>query len=250
LNSFFEHLLAESSAFHPTVYSIPSELLEAARKVPLVTIAPTVASLGDGPWVITLENFFDASECKHLIEQGHAKGYERSTDVGGIKADGTFDKVESTRRTSTNTWCSGDCYHDTVVQDMTKKLEALLHVPTNYTEHWQLLRYEVGQEYKEHHDFVRQQVTRAEGPRIFTVFFYLNTVTDGGGTQFPALNNLTIYPERGRVLIWPSVLDANPDEPDTRTNHLAMPVGDGVKYGANAWIHQRDYKTPQSQFCV
>lgn len=206
--------------------------------------------LSDGPWVITLDEFFSVQECEHLIEQGHIRGFERSTDVGSPKADGTFAKVQSQRRTSTNTWCSGDCFNDAVVQKMTKRLEILLRIPTNYTENWQLLRYEEGQEYKEHHDFVQQQVTRAEGPRILTVFFYLNTVTEGGGTQFPALNNLTIYPVQGRVLIWPSVLNDNANEPDIRTNHRALPVEEGIKYGANAWVHQRDYKTPQSQFCI
>jgi hypothetical protein len=31
---------------------------------------------------------------------------------------------------------------------------------------------------------------------------------------------------------------------DDRTDHQAMPVLSGVKYGVNLWIHQRDYKTP------
>ena len=76
--------------------------------------------------------------------------------------------------------------------------------------------------------------------RILTVFFYLNTVAEdgGGGTYFPRLN-LTVHPVRGSVLIWPSTLDDQPDAKDPRTNHQAMPVLKGIKYGANAWIHQR-----------
>ena len=85
--------------------------------------------------------------------------------------------------------------------------------------------------------------------RILTVFFYLNTVEAGGGTRFPALNDLTVQPVRGRVLIWPSVLDENPDLMDPRTNHQALPVEKGIKYGANAWIHQRDYKTADLDQC-
>jgi hypothetical protein len=29
---------------------------------------------------------------------------------------------------------------------------------------------------------------------------------------------------------------------DPRTDHQALPVTNGVKYGANAWVHQRDFK--------
>jgi prolyl 4-hydroxylase len=63
-----------------------------------------------------------------------------------------------------------------------------------------------------------------------TVFLYLNEVEEGGGTEFPKLG-LTVYPKRGRALIWPSVKDEDPDQPDPRTDHGALPVLKGVKYG-------------------
>lgn len=49
-------------------------------------------------------------------------------------------------------------------------------------------------------------------------------------------------PKRGQVLIWPSVLDDDPNEKDDRTDHQALPVEAGIKYGANAWLHMRDFK--------
>ena len=57
-------------------------------------------------------------------------------------------------------------------------------------------------------------------------------------------------PKRGRVLIWPSVLDENPSLKDPRTDHQALPVEEGVKYGANAWLHLRDFKTPHKKSCI
>lgn len=66
-----------------------------------------------------------------------------------------------------------------------------------------------------------------------TVFLYLNTVEEGGGTEFPDYD-ITVQPKRGRALIWPSVKDEAPDEDDPRTMHQALPVIKGVKYGANA----------------
>ena len=66
-----------------------------------------------------------------------------------------------------------------------------------------------------------------------TVFLYLNDVEEGGGTRFTELD-ITVQPKRGRALLWPSVLDQWPNHEDPSTNHEALPVIKGVKYGANA----------------
>ena len=94
--------------------------------------------------------------------------------------------------------------------------------------------------YYSSHDWKKYHLDRSAGVRILTVFLYLNTVADdgGGGTRFPTLD-LTVQPVVGTALIWPSTLDEQPDAKDSRTNHQAMPVLKGIKYGANAWIHQR-----------
>ena len=49
-------------------------------------------------------------------------------------------------------------------------------------------------------------------------------------------------PKRGKALIWPSVLNDSPNLKDGRTEHQALPVEAGIKYGANAWVHQKDFK--------
>ncbi|KAL3934784.1 MAG: hypothetical protein SGBAC_009567 [Bacillariaceae sp.] len=48
----------------------------------------------DGPWVITMENIVAADEAERLVELGSEEGYERSTDVGKMNADGTTEKYE------------------------------------------------------------------------------------------------------------------------------------------------------------
>lgn len=63
---------------------------------------------------------------------------------------------------------------------------------------------------------------------------YFNSVERGGGTRYPRLDNLTVEPKKGRVLIWPSALDDDPYKMDGRTNHEAMAVERGKKYAANA----------------
>lgn len=60
----------------------------------------------------------------------------------------------------------------------------------------------------------------------------------------------TVQAKRGRALIWPSVHNDNPHQKDIRTEHEALPVIKGIKYGANAWLHQRDFQTPFDRDCV
>jgi prolyl 4-hydroxylase len=82
----------------------------------------------------------------------------------------------------------------------------------------------------------------------------LNDVESGGGTIFPNVGQpkgTTVIPKRGtcKAFLWPSVLDSDPNTQDSRTNHEAMPVVKGVKYGANAWLHNRNYKGPNLVGC-
>jgi prolyl 4-hydroxylase len=90
--------------------------------------------------------------------------------------------------------------------------------------------------------------TRQQGVRILTVYLYLNDVEAGGGTNFNKLD-ITVMPKRGRALLWPSVKNDKPDKKDGRTMHQALPVEAGIKYGANAWFHMRDFKAPNDNGC-
>lgn len=101
--------------------------------------------------------------------------------------------------------------------------------------------------YEVHHDYIDLEIERQQGVRILTVYLYLNEVEAGGGTNFPELN-LTVMPKRGRALFWPSVTDQNPSRTDTRTEHQALPVEQGVKYGANFWYHLRDVSVDPLHF--
>ena len=41
----------------------------------------------------------------------------------------------------------------------------------------------------------------------------------------------------------------SPISPELQTHHEALPVEAGVKFGANLWIHQYDFRTPSSRRC-
>ena len=220
--------------------------------IPYVNIhsRPSPVESEDGPWVITIDQFLSDEECERLIELGYAQGYERSADVGKMNFDGTFEDSVNDGRTSTNAWCEDDCFTDPKTQRVLQKIENLTGSPDKCSEHLQLLRYEPGQFYNTHHDYIPQDTERPQGVRILTVFLYLNEPEAGGGTNFPDLfGGLTVYPKKGTVLLWPSVLNDDPNAWDERTMHQALPVEKGLKYGANAWVHQRDFKAPNDIGC-
>jgi prolyl 4-hydroxylase len=232
LNRMFERLTTDPSfeQYSPQVLSRPSFAGKDTNET---------ADYQLGPWVLLLEDFVSAEEAVRIIHNGADVGYKRSREVAA-KA--------STRRTSTNAWCNNYCKEDPVVVGVVNRIETLTKIPHNNSENLQLLRYEEGQFYKIHNDYIAHERARFQGVRLLTVFLYLSDVEEGGGTNFPKLD-LTVEPKRGRALIWPSVLDEDPHEIDQRTDHQALPVVKGLKYGANAWLYQRDMQAAKVLGC-
>ena len=204
----------------------------------------------DGPWIVVLENFVSSEEADRLVEIGKRQGYDRSADVGKEKPDGTHESKVSDSRTSHNTWCKEGCHDDPLVSPVIARIANITRTEDKNSEYLQLLQYEPGQYYKQHHDYIGHHKEKPCGVRILTLFIYLNDVEEdaGGGTRFSLLN-ITVQPKKGSAVLWPSVLDEAPEDKDGRTDHEALPVLKGLKYGANAWIHNRDYKKAYTLGC-
>lgn len=235
-NEMFQRIV---DLYNPVVLSAPTELYNENT---------TTSRSIDGPWLMYIDDFLTPQECETLIQLGQQQNYQRSVDTGKRLFDGSYDFKMTDQRTSTNAWCTGPCDEHNVTRALYQRMEDLIHISNSHYEYLQLLRYEVGQFYAAHHDYVPFHLQRSFGVRILTVFFYLNTVEKGGGTHFPQLG-ITIQPKQGRVVLWPSVYPDDPDRRDLSTEHEALPVEVGVKYAANAWVHRRDFKTPFHQGC-
>lgn len=235
LDKMFERITTDPTwqKYNPTILSQPSSDAEK-----------------DGPWVVLLDNFVSEKESEMLIDAGGVRGYDRSE--GGSHVDdetGVYHSAVSDYRTSFQTWCLGDCYQDPISQRVSQRIANITGIPQQYSEYLQLLKYEEGQYYKAHSDFIDHHVTRPMGPRILTFYMYLNDTPEGGGTRFPNLGGLTVTPKRGRAVLWPSVLNEDPFTMDPRTDHEALPVIKGKKYGANAWLHLGDFKEAYAINC-
>ena len=190
------------------------------------------------PWVVAFDSFLSEEECDRIIAVGGKRGFSRSMAGDGVQAV----------RTSSTSWCSDRaCQDDPTMRSIRERIANLTMVPAHNAEHLQVLRYEPGQFYKVHHD-QNSPRTSAWGPRIYTFFMYLNEVEAGGHTHFPRLN-VSVKPRRGAALLWPSVLDADPNERDDRTEHEAVAVVAGTKFAANYWLHMWDFQQPTRHGC-
>lgn len=85
-----------------------------------------------------------------------------------------------------------------------------------------MLRYEPGQYYRTHHDYIGEHENLPCGTRSATFFLYLNDVEAGGETYFPALN-MSVYPKAGRAALWYNTV-AETGKKDPRTEHEARAV--------------------------
>lgn len=187
-----------------------------------------------GPWVMTFDNFFTEEEAQALIQGGRMVGFDRSTDQGQVNAAGEMEKVVSQTRTSSNAWCIGACERLPQVQAVTARIESVTKVPKSHYESFQILEYSKNQFYRSHHDSSSNKDDSPSGHRIFTFFLYLSDVEEGGETYFNRLD-LAVKPKLGRALVWPSVLNEDPETWDPRMFHEARDVIKGTKYAANHW---------------
>ena len=190
------------------------------------------------PWVMTLENFVSDEEAE-AFTSSCAPHFSRS--LAGDQL--------SPVRTSHQCWCSAnECERHPLTQRVAERISNLTNAPVRYMEPFQVVRYEVGQFYRQHHD-QNSGLFTPQGARIYTFFMYLNTPERGGGTKFNSLG-LTVPAIKGNAVLWPSVTNLNPQYDEPKTYHEALPVEVGMKFASNVWIHNYDYRTPSGRNCL
>jgi len=200
-----------------------------------------VQVLNRDPIIIQIDDFLTDDQSELMIKLAIEQGLERSTTTGSMK-DGKFHRPIDDSRTSSNSWCFNTCFRNPIVNQVDEMIEHISARNKKNMEHYQLLHYNVGEQYKEHHDFIYEQSQMPQGPRQFTFFLYLNTVEEGGETYFPRLK-LKVKPKKGRAILWPNVKFDDDTSLHPETFHAALPVIKGEKYGANKWIHRGDFLT-------
>lgn len=126
-------------------------------------------------------------------------------------------------------------------------LEALTGLDPAHGERLQGQRYDVGQQFKAHHDYLRPDLPYWErqeavgGQRTWTAMVFLDRPEAGGATYFPMFD-LSIPPRPGTLVAWNN-LDAA-GEPNRATLHQGLPVEAGVKHIVTKWWRERPWGPP------
>jgi len=180
-----------------------------------------------------IKGFLSKRECEALIGMIEANNVRSSVVIGGTDISG----ISETRTSSTSNFDSANAN----VKFLHQKIADNLKLDIKKGEGLQGQKYEVGQFFKEHHDyFVGASYDKhclSSGNRTFTFMIYLNDDFEGGGTYFPRLKK-TIKPEQGKAVIWQNTING---VAQTNTMHEGTTITKGVKYIITSWWRENDW---------
>jgi len=178
-----------------------------------------------------IDNVLTPSECDELIKLGNP----------GLKEATTLGETINGYRTADGSWL----YTPTPLTEKVKQIvSTMTGTPKENQEFIHIVKYEIGGEYKEHHDFFppgqsyTPESLGVSGQRTTSCLFYLNDDYEGGETFFP-IKKIKVTPRKGRLLIWSNV-DINGVE-DSESLHAGLPVIDGTKYISIIWIREKQF---------
>tara|TARA_Y100000389_G_C17322024_1_gene443600 strand:- start:126 stop:863 length:738 start_codon:yes stop_codon:yes gene_type:complete len=128
------------------------------------------------------------------------------------------------------------------IQFINDKICKCVNINDTYSESIQITKYEVGQEFKHHHDFFTPNTeeydnhTLIQGNRTLTFMIYLNDTEEGGETSFSKLKK-SFKPKKGKAIIWNNLNDDKTC--NYNTEHAGMPIIKGTKYIITKWFREK-----------
>ena len=188
----------------------------------------------------------DHAEAQLYLYQGFLSAADCNTMIAKIDADAvpsTLYKGTEQEGFRTSYSCHLNRW-DVFISKVEARMSDVLGIDNTYAETMQGQRYQVGQEFKAHHDFFHPTQDywahegRSGGQRSWTAMIFLNEPEEGGTTEFPHLG-LGVRPQAGMMLIWNNV---KPDGTlNYKTLHTGTPVVRGVKHVITKWYRQNNW---------
>lgn len=221
----------------PSPPSAPLEWQDVRARVswPHQRPMPEAEMRSERPRIAALRGLFAAHECIYMA----LKGMPMLREARIVARDGSS-TVDAMRSNETAKF--GLLEADVVVQSLDLRVAAALGHPAENGEGFALLRYQVGQQYLPHCDWIdpERDATRADlerwGQRVATCVVYLNDAFEGGTTEFPKLG-LEFRGAVGDAFIWDNLLPTG--EVDPLTLHAGRPPTQGMKYLLSKWMRDR-----------
>jgi prolyl 4-hydroxylase len=177
------------------------------------------------------KNVLSVDDCNELIQMSKDKLF--STNVLG-------EQIKD-YRTAEGMWI-------TEKTELTDKIKNIVSEKTNLPienqEQIHIVKYNIGGEYKVHHDFLHpntdyfESQTKRGGQRRYSCLFYLNDNFLGGETDFPKIE-YKVNPKIGKLVVWKNLND------DLTLNynslHAGLPVLSGEKWICIVWVRENKF---------
>ena len=279
IDHLFHTLLVDSSLLsnhrtkllsHPQIYNEEKHekkkkhIKHTIRRPPLANPSAFASNDEDddlSPWIVVLDNVLTDDECEWWIEKGHDIGFEAASEITDeVELEtGVFGSQTGDGRVSSHAWCDDEddpdgspCEQEPTARRTLERLLGLLgnQIPHSHTEPLEIVHYPTGGYFEPHHDLIETQGAEWCGNRILSLYVFLSTPAQGGELVFGRLEDLTITPQKGRVVIWNNVVDVGDlDRLQEGTFHEFKPVRKGQAYGAHWWLHPRETRSALEQEC-
>jgi len=189
------------------------------------------------PRVSVIDRLFSADECRLLIASArpHLHPSQTADPVTG---------VPYTLQVRTSSEASFDPMMESGALRLAQlRMAFAAGIDLPHAEQLTVLRYEPGQQYRPHRDYLPAGTLQMDRPhagnRVRTICVYLNAVEAGGATEFP-VPGLRIDPVPGRAVVFDNLNADGSPQPDSL--HAGTPVEAGEKWLATLWIRQRRYR--------
>lgn len=169
------------------------------------------------------KNFLSSEECKFLIKYCHGKLQDSGVFVDNKTIIDNKSRTSKTYFTNIN--------DNEIIKDIKNRIIKFLNIDSNKIEELQITKYNKGDYYKLHHDYIKELTNK----RKYSVIIYLNSLDDedGGATFFPFYKQ-KIIPEEGTLIYFDNVFDDNSD--NFLTLHESQPIKKNKdKYIITAW---------------
>ena len=198
--------------------------------------------LHKNPDIILIENFLTAEECDYIIKLGEP--HIKKSEVCGKNGSRPDKSRTSMTAHIGKKFLRGD-NPDKVLLNVLEKASKYGGLPAKNIEPIQLVRYEPGQYFKPHYDYLDSKLPiyknniEKNGQRELTFFVYLTDVDEdaGGKTYFPKLKK-HFSANKGGAIFWTNMVDG---KEDPRTLHSGTELKKGIKYGLNIWVRNKEY---------
>lgn len=180
-----------------------------------------------------LKKFIDKNKCVEIINYSRSKLFDSKTIAG----------IDKSIRNSQQYWIPKN---HPIAYPLFKAASQYFNIPIENAEDLQVVRYQPGQYYNEHHDACCVndekciQFVKRGGQRMLTILIYLNSDFDDGETSFPNLG-YKIKPSPGDAIVF-FPLAKNTSKCHPYALHAGLPVSRGEKWVSNLWFREKKFE--------